>query len=208
MAELFFKNPDLSTPEIAQKLLGCRLRRKSSSGVTSGIIVETEAYLGESDQAAHVYGGKRTASLEAFYQEAGIFYIYNIHGHWCVNMITQSKDEPQGVLIRALEPVEGIDLMQSRRKQDQRRLLTNGPGKLSQALGVDKEVDYGTSILQDPLTIDFHEPRPVAEIARGPRIGISNKGEWTHKLLRFYVKGNPYVSSPKGRTQTDHGWLA
>ncbi|MDK6232846.1 DNA-3-methyladenine glycosylase [Aerococcus sanguinicola] len=202
----FFKDPNLTTIDIAQDLLGCLLVSDLAEGRTAGWIVETEAYLGHNDRAAHVYGGKRTARTEAFYHEAGIFYIYNIHGQLCLNMITQSPSIPQGVLIRALEPAQGLDLMTERRQKTGLE-LANGPGKLCQALAVDKERDYGTSVEERPLYIDLDQRRYPRRIASSARIGIPNKGDWTDKHLRFYVEGHPAVSKmPKRQSNLAQAW--
>lgn len=202
----FFKDPDLTTIDIAKRLLGCLLVSDLDEGRTAGWIVETEAYLGHNDRAAHVYGGKRTPRTEAFYHEAGIFYIYNIHGQLCLNMITQSASLPQGVLIRALEPAEGQEIM-AKRRQKAGWELANGPGKLCQALAVNKARDYGTPVLKGPLHLDLGLRRYPGQIVSSPRIGIPNKGEWTDKHLRFYVQGHPAVSKlPKRSADLAQAW--
>lgn len=201
-----YQDKSFTTEEIAQKLLGCLLVRESPEGLCGGYIVETEAYLGVKDQAAHVYGGRRTPRLEAFYREGGIFYIYTLHTHLCLNVITQSETQPEGILIRALEPAIGLDIMAQRRHKTG-KLLTNGPGKLTQALGVDKAQDYGSSVGESPLRIDFLKRKVPKLVGKAPRIGIPNKGEWTSKNLRYFVEGNPYVSDAKGTKDSSRDWI-
>lgn len=189
-------------------LLGCLLvhEEPESGDVLSGWIVETEAYLGAKDRAAHVYGGKHTKALDAFYHSAGTLYLYTIHGHVALNMITQTPDIPEGVLIRALEPYQGMDAMTQSRQQTGVN-LTNGPGKLTEALAIERAAHYGTNILTPPLYLDLTQRRVPRAIESTPRIGIPNKGEWTDKPLRYFVSGNPYVSKlPKRSRRSDHGW--
>lgn len=200
-----FIQREAPTQALAKELLGYRLVSDLPSGRVAGWLVEVEAYLGKKDQAAHVYGGRRTPSLEAFYQAGGIWYIYTIHGHLGLNMITQDKTQPEGILLRAVEPCEGQEIMKARRGRGGRE-LTNGPGKMTQAFAVDKERDYGKPSWQAPLYIDFTARREPQEIHRSPRIGIPNKGEWTEKPLRFSVAGNPYVSRFMGQAAKNNGW--
>lgn len=188
----FWKDTSLKTEEIAKRLLGCLLVKDSPEGKTSGWIVETEAYLGERDQAAHSYQRKRTPRLHSMYQEAGTIYIYQMHTHHMLNLVVQEENIPEAVLIRAVEPGEGISLMEERR----RRLfseLTDGPGKLTKAFDITK-ADDGKDISSPPLYINLNQKRKPKEIAVSPRIGIPGKGEWTDALLRYTVKGNPFVS--------------
>lgn len=200
----FWFNTELPTKEVAQRLLGCLLVKETQAGITSGWIVETEAYLGEPDQAAHTYGLRKTPRLKAMYQPAGTIYIYHMHTHTMMNIVAQEQGNPQGVLIRAIEPLEGIELMEERRKVSGIN-LTNGPGKMTKAMGITKE-DYGTKISEPPLCLSTDQRRTPKEILATPRVGIPNKGEWTHAPLRYTVKGNPYVSGKKGTVDIDFGW--
>lgn len=193
-----------STEEIAQKLLGKLLVHETTEGRVSGFIVETEAYLGVPDLAAHSYGGKRTKRTEAMFQKEGTLYVHVMHTHVLLNISTQMEGTPEGVLIRAVEPYEGISYMESQRAKHGLQ-LTNGPGNLTKALGITME-QYGDSIFGETLYLDKHIIRIPKEIIRTPRIGINNKGVWTEKLLRFVVSGNPYVSRRKHKVTPDYGW--
>lgn len=200
----FFEDPTKTTEEIAQELLGHLLVKETPEGTVSGWIVETEAYLGVVDEACHSYQGKRTPRMEVMYHPAGTIYVYAMHGHHLLNVITQDETKPQGILIRAIEPVSGEELMEERRGRTGIE-RTNGPGKLTQAMGITKE-DNGTHILESPLSIDLLTKREPAMIEESARIGIPNKGEWTEALLRYTVKGNPYISKKRGKVSVDNGW--
>lgn len=200
----FLKDPTLSTQEVAQMLLGCLLVKEVNNEVTSGWIVETEAYVGIQDEACHSYNGKQTPRLESMYKEAGTIYVYQMHTHHMVNIVTRSAHEPQAVLIRAIEPHGGIPLLEQRRNRKGIE-LTNGPGKLTKAMAITME-DNGTEIDASPLYIDRELRRTPNMIRKSERIGIPNKGQWTDALLRYTVEGNPYVSRKKGKPMDDHGW--
>lgn len=193
-----------TTEEIAQALLGCLLVNETEEGRTSGLIVETEAYLGVIDEAAHSFNGRNTKRIQAMFQRAGSLYVHQMHRHVLVNIVSQKVGDPQGVLIRALEPVEGIPLMEKRRKRGGRE-LTNGPGKLSQALGITMEYNL-EHIHHSNLSLETMNQKIPTEILKSGRIGIHNKGRWTEAPLRFYVKGNPYVSRFKGKVSENLGW--
>ncbi|WP_072694762.1 DNA-3-methyladenine glycosylase [Marinilactibacillus sp. 15R] len=193
-----------STEEIAQQLLGHLLVKETDSGVMSGWIVETEAYLGYEDAAAHSYLGKRTPRLHSMYQKAGTVYIYQMHTHKMLNIVTQPEGVAHAVLIRAVEPNEGEKLMQLNRKKNGVD-LTNGPGKLTKALNISME-DNGLSIFEKPLYLDLSKKLEPIHIEASPRIGIPNKGEWTEANLRYTVSGNPYLSKKRGKVSMDNGW--
>lgn len=193
-----------STEEIAQQLLGHLLVRETDFGKMSGWIVETEAYLGYEDAAAHSYLGKRTPRLHSMYQEAGTIYVYQMHTHKMLNIVTQPKGVAHAVLIRAIEPNEGEELMQLNRMKNGVD-LTNGPGKLTRALNITME-DNGLSILEKPLYLDLSKKLEPVNIDSSPRIGIPNKGEWTEAKLRYTVTGNPYISRNRGKVSMDNGW--
>lgn len=171
----------------APALLGHKLIFKSPEGVTSGYIVETEAYHSD-DPASHGFLGltKRNNSI---FQKHGTVYVYFTYGmHFCVNIVTGEAGSGQAVLIRAIEPVAGIELMMQRRKHRKLKDLTNGPAKLTQAMDINKDID-GTNIYDGPLTIaPGIKPQ---EITIAPRIGISKAKDhpW-----RFYIEGNEFVS--------------
>jgi DNA-3-methyladenine glycosylase len=183
-----------STIELAKNLLGCLLVKESSEGVASGIIVETEAYMGPFDRAAHSYNNRRTKRTEIMFHEAGHIYTYQMHTHCLVNIVSAEKDKPEAVLIRAVEPVEGVELMMKRRNQTSLTNLTNGPGKLTKALGISM-ADYGHICWTPPLFI-LEGDKP-SSTASGPRIGIDNSGEAKEYPWRFWIDDNPYVSRKK-----------
>jgi len=179
--------------EVARELLGCRLLSSVGGEVTSGTIVEVEAYVGPHDPASHAAARiGRTPRNSAMFGPAGTAYVYRIYGlHWCLNVVTGEEGEPAAVLVRALEPDGGTEVMSRRRR---RRPLTSGPGRLCQALGVTGELD-GHPLQEPPLQL-LQGP-PVAEEAAGVsgRIGIREAADWP---LRFYLRGHPHVSgSPR-----------
>lgn len=180
-----------STIETAQALLGQLMVYDSPQGRVSGYIVETEAYVGIEDAACHTFQGKRTPRLEAMYQLGGTIYVYTMHTHRMLNIVTKEMDEPQAVLIRGIEPVENLQLMMANRGKEGRE-LTNGPGKLTKALGI--SADLNGQMLGGKLRLELAEKRQPKEISVSPRIGIPNKGKWTTEPLRFFVAGHPYVS--------------
>ncbi|MEC2072803.1 DNA-3-methyladenine glycosylase [Alkalihalophilus marmarensis] len=183
---------DQPTLDLAKSLLGKLLVHKTSEGICSGYIVETEAYRGPDDQAAHSYQNLRTKRTEVMFGENGHCYAHVMHTHCLINVVSGGVARPEGVLIRALEPVSGIDLMYKRREKAKRdKDLTSGPGKLTKALNITK-ADYGKPFFQPPLYIA--EGKEVSQISMGPRIGIDNSGEAKDYPWRFWETGNPYVS--------------
>jgi DNA-3-methyladenine glycosylase len=179
------------TELVARDMLGALLQCRTPAGTAGGIIVETEAYVGEHDPACHAAAGltPRTAPL---YERAGIAYVYFIYGmYWCFNAVTREAGLPSAVLVRALEPVEGIDLMRMRRSRARRdRDLTNGPGKLCLALGIDGTMNR-QSLQRGSLVIRQYRSYSDAEIEITPRIGIRHAADWP---LRWSVRGNEFVS--------------
>ena len=188
LAEKFYQQP---TIDLAKALIGCLLIKETEEGITSGFIVETEAYMGPHDRAAHSFNNRRTKRTEIMYGKAGLVYTYSMHTHCLINIVCSGVDEPHAVLIRALEPHEGVELMFKRRPVDKEKNLTNGPGKLTKAMGITME-DYGRTLLAPPLYIA--QGISPEEIMEGKRIGIENTGEAREYPWRFWVKGNPYVS--------------
>ena len=180
---------------VARDLLGKLLVVPSSSGRrVSGIIVETEAYRGPHDRAAHSYGGRRTKRTETMYGIGGTAYVFFVYGMYNqFNVVTNVKDAPHAVLIRALEPVEGIELMRKRRHGQPDHNLTNGPGKLCIALGIDRKLD-AADLLGNKVWIEEYETVSRARIASGPRIGIDYAEDWIDKPWRFWIKDNSFVS--------------
>lgn len=185
----FFGQPTLL---LARSLLGKLLVKETELGISAGWIVETEAYIGPGDRAAHSFGNRRTPRTEVMFGPPGYVYTYVMHTHCLVNIVSGEPGRPEAVLIRAVEPCIGIDHMYDRRGPDKKlKELTNGPGKLTKALGIVKE-DYGRPFFERPLYIE--EGRAVESIAAGPRIGIDNSGEAREYPWRFWVEGNPFVS--------------
>lgn len=169
--------------------------------------METEAYLGVADPASHAYGGRRTNYTESLYGNPGDIYVYQIRSHYCFDIVVQPQGEPQGILVRALEPVEGVTLMHANRRQTGVN-VSNGPGKLMQALGIQNRQLDGCSLETAPLTIDLtHKWEPKA-VTKGPRVGINPQGSTAQKPLRFYVSRNPFVSKmrQKEADKIHHGW--
>jgi DNA-3-methyladenine glycosylase len=179
------------TEIVAREMLGTVLECETDDGVASGIIVETEAYLGEHDLACHAAAG-RTNRTEHLYGPPGISYVYFIYGmYWCFNAVTREEGAPSAVLVRALEPLDGIPLMRHRRPHVRTDIdLTNGPGKLCTALGIVGAMS-GKSLQRRPLLIREGEPVPDSMVQVTPRIGITKSADWP---LRWILRGNPYVS--------------
>lgn len=181
----------ISTLELAKNLLGCMIIKETAEGIASGYIVETEAYLGPNDRAAHSYGNRRTKRTEIMFGEAGSIYTYMMHTHTLVNVVSGPLEIPEAILIRAVQPYTGLDLMKKRRGMDNLRNLTNGPGKLTKALGITMN-DYGKSFSRPPLYIT--SGTVPDDISIGPRIGIDNTGEAKDYPYRFWITGNSFVS--------------
>lgn len=184
----FYQQPTL---ELAVSLLGCILVNETEEGTAAGIIVETEAYVGPLDKAAHSYNNRRTKRTEIMFHEAGLAYTYVMHTHTLFNVVSGEKDNPEAVLIRAIEPVEGIHLMVERRGMPASANLTNGPGKLTKAMGINT-FDYGHPLTEKPLFIS--QGFLPESISSGKRIGIDNSGEARDYPWRFWITGNRYVS--------------
>jgi DNA-3-methyladenine glycosylase len=185
------------TLRVARELLGKRLVVPAKTGErVSGRVVETEAYLGAEDRAAHSYGGRRTRRTETMYAEGGTAYVFFVYGmHHQFNVVTGPAGLPHAVLVRAVEPEEGVELMRERRPVSKNRELTSGPGKLCRALAIDLTFDgedltkRGRAWLEE--TGETYRPE---RIASGPRIGVAYAAEDALKPWRFWVEGNEYVS--------------
>ncbi len=179
------------TEIVARELLGCRLVRIYKGKRLSGRIIETEAYLGIHDRAAHSYGGRRTERVRSMYLPGGHAYVYFVYGmHFCVNVVTREAEEPEAVLLRAIEPIEGVEIMRKLRGMKRDRDLANGPGKLCQALAIDRKFDglvldesSGLFIERDP---SFKREEHI--ILATPRIGIAYAQEAVHWPLRFVLE--------------------
>jgi DNA-3-methyladenine glycosylase len=188
------------TLTVARELLGCVLVHYTPEGVTKGRIVETEAYMGPEDKGAHSYGYRHTPRMDPLYETGGFAYIYQLHGYnYCINVVTQKKNMPQAVLIRAVEPVEGIELMVRRRKIDvstksKFKNLTNGPSKLCHAMDIDTSLN-GTDLCGDELFITSRDGlKSDEQILTTKRIHIDYAEEYKDKPWRFFLKGNEFVS--------------
>lgn len=178
---------------VARDLLGARLVSTVGGERTSGVIVETEAYLGSDDPASHAATRVgRTDRNAAMFGPAGHAYVYLIYGmHWCMNVVTGEEGDPQAVLLRGLEPLEGIDVMEERRGRS--RDLGSGPGRLCQALGVDREL-YGHDLTEPPLEVRAGWEVPDELVKVTGRVGVKAAEEWP---LRFFVEDSPGVSSAR-----------
>jgi len=183
------------TFEIAKNLLGSSLCTNINNEFVSGRIVELEVYFGTIDKASHSYGGRKTKRTETMYNPGGIAYIYLIYGLYSLfNVVTGQDGIPHAILIRALEPFSGIDIMKKRRKTDNILNLASGPGKLCSALNLSREQN-GMDLTGDTVWIDQPEETvPENMIVRAGRIGIDYAKEYKDKLWRFYIKDNPNVS--------------
>jgi DNA-3-methyladenine glycosylase len=178
---------------VARECIGKVLVHRTPRGVAAGRIVEAEAYRGPLDQASHSARGltRRTAAIYGPPGHAYVFLLYGIS--WAMNLVTGADGEPHAVLIRAIEPIRGIDLMARRRgKAPDSRELTNGPGKLTNALGI-TGADYGRDLCGGRLYLE-HCELPTGRIGRSPRINVDYAGHWASRRWRFYERGNRYVS--------------
>jgi DNA-3-methyladenine glycosylase len=176
---------------VARDCIGKILVRRTPEGLVGGRIVESEAYRGPLDQAAHSSRG-RTKRTEAMFGPPGRAYVYLLYGiSWAFNIVVAREGEPHAVLVRALEPIFGLDVMAARRNfPADARLLTNGPGKLCQALGITGN-DYGRDLTGDEL---FLLDGPSGKVGRSPRINVDYAGSWAARPWRFYERGNRFVS--------------
>lgn len=198
----FYLRPE--TLEIAQDLLGKLLVVPTASGErVSGMIVETEAYLGAIDKAAHSYGNRRTPRTETMFAQGGTVYIFFVYGmYFQFNVVAGAIDTPHAILVRAVEPVEGVEIMRERRlrKNPSAKMtdknLTSGPGKLCIALGIDKTFN-NADLLGDKIRLEDFNTFSTEQIACGKRIGIDYAEEFAEKPWRFWVKDNPFVSRSK-----------
>jgi DNA-3-methyladenine glycosylase len=188
----------LPAAALAPRLLGCTLVRVLSGGERlAGIIVETEAYVGVEDRASHAFGGRRTPRNESMYGDAGTCYVYFTYGmHHCVNVVCSRRDDPQAVLIRALEPVEGVDLIRRRRGGKPPASCCDGPGKLCEAMAIDRSLDGLDLVASETLWIEGRRGGGPPPVRTAARVGIGDKGVWTRRRLRWLVRGHPHVSVP------------
>ena len=193
----FYERED--TLAVARDLLGTLLVVPAPDGTrVSGMIVETEAYLGVDDRAAHSYGGRRTVRNEVMYGRAGHAYVFFVYGmYYQFNVVTGPAGHPHAILIRAVEPIEGIEIMRERRGEMSDKNLTSGPGKLCIALGIDRGLN-GVDLRGDLAWVERHRLIRPDEIVSGPRVGIDYAGDDALRPWRFWVKDNPFVSRRPG----------
>jgi DNA-3-methyladenine glycosylase len=184
----FFTRP---TEVVAAELIGKIVVSTVGGLLTAGRIVETEAYLGYDDPASHGYRHRRNARNAALFGPPGLWYVYLSYGmHWCANLVCQRAGLASAVLLRAVEPLEGLDIMRERRGDLPDRQLCSGPGRLCQALGIDRELD-GSAMAQGPVVVLRGNKVATSAISATPRIGITKAADWP---LRFHLTGSPWTS--------------
>ncbi len=188
---------------LAKTLLGQRLVRVLSDGTRLvGRIVEVEAYLGIEDAAAHTYRGRNTARVASMYLDAGHAYVYFTYGmHYCMNISADRAGVPTACLLRALEPIEGLDVMRENRAgklASSRTLkdtqLCSGPARLAEAMAIDKSLDGVDLVTSEACFLERGTAVPDSQIVKTTRIGVDYAGHWSRKPLRFFIDGNPHVS--------------
>ncbi|GGI26192.1 DNA-3-methyladenine glycosylase [Pedobacter mendelii] len=192
----YYLNEDVVA--LAKDLLGKVLFTRIHGQISAGIIVETEAYYGIKDKASHAYGGRRTNRTEAMYSIGGVAYVYLCYGmHHLFNVVSSLKNDPHAVLIRAIEPIIGKEIMEERRNMPvTRAVISSGPGSAAKALGIDRSFNL-KDLTGDEIWIEDHEIRyQSAEIVTTPRVGIAYAQEHASLPWRFFIKGNKYVSKP------------
>lgn len=196
LSKSFYVREEVSL--VARELLGKRLLTSIDGVLTGGMVVETEAY-SQDERACHAYGGKRTARTEIFYSDGGLAYVYLCYGiHYLFNIITGTAERADAVLIRAIEPTDGIDYMLQRRKMD--KLTTKiacGPGSVSQALGINK-THYGANLLADEIWLEDHDLTiNDSQVLASSRVGVAYAGEDALLPWRYRIKDNPYTGKMK-----------
>jgi DNA-3-methyladenine glycosylase len=186
---------DRHAADVARDLLGKVLIRKTAEGSVGGRILETEAYLAADDSACHAARGK-TRKNASMFGPPGHAYVYPIHSRYCFNVVTEPVGVASAVLVRAVEPLAGLTLMQTRRGRDILREIASGPAKLCEAFEIDRRLDGWDLTLGRQLWIvdDGVGPVPAASLGRSPRIGVTSAG---HLPLRFYIRSHALVSGPR-----------
>lgn len=183
-----------SALEVAPDLLGLTLVHKTKEGICKGKIVEVEAYMGTKDKAAHSYSGKPTNRTKTMFGPSGHAYVYLIYGmHYCMNVVANEIDTPEAVLIRALEPIEGLDIMTERRKGKVLKQLCSGPGKLCEAMAIDK-FNNGMDLTGSQLYIEQSQEDEGFQIEKSKRINIDYAKEARDFLWRYTIEGSEYLS--------------
>lgn len=182
---------------LAAKLIGMKLVRVLAGGSRlEGIVVETEAYLGVHDLASHAAKGRRTLRNETMYGRPGLAYVYFTYGmHHCVNVVCGAEGEPAAVLVRAMEPIGGVELMTRARGRDvATHELCRGPGNLCRALSIDRDLDGEDLVTSTRLWFERCKGKQAGPVVRSPRIGLGAVGKWRSAPLRWLIDGNPSVS--------------
>ncbi|MBR5093603.1 MAG: DNA-3-methyladenine glycosylase [Oscillospiraceae bacterium] len=183
-----------SAVDLAPLLLGKLLCHRTEEGLAAGKIVEAEAYCGPEDDAAHSFGGRPTARTAAMFGPPGRAYVFRIYGmHCCFNVVCAREGRPEAVLIRALEPTEGLALMARRRGTDELRQLCSGPGKLCQALGIGME-QYGADLCGEELYLLDRPAVSPARICVSPRVNVDYALGYRDRPWRFFLQESPFVS--------------
>ena len=193
----YYSNQDVLF--LAKDLLGKVIFTEIDGNITAGIIVETEAYFGIQDKASHAYGGRRTDRTETLYSHGGISYVYLCYGiHHLFNVVTSVENDPHAVLIRAIEPLIGKEIMESRRNMPaSKAAISSGPGSAAKALGIDRTFNQ-KDLSGSEIWIENHNTQySLDKIESGPRVGVAYAGEDALLPWRFWIKGNKYVSKYK-----------
>src|SRR5262245_4807983 len=196
----FYARPVL---QVARATTGKILGHEGPECRVSGTILQAAVYRGPQGRGGHSFGCRRTARCEVMYGPPGYAYVFFVYGmHWHVNLVTTAIDAPEAVLIRAVEPIEGIELMAHRRDlSPERRELTNGPGKLCEAFAIDARL-YGADLTRRVL---YLTEGSVSKVARSRRIGVAYAGSWADKPWRFYDPDSRFVSTARAATRTTRG---
>jgi len=196
LPESYYHNADVVA--ISRDLIGKYLFTCIDGELTGGYIVETEAYAGVIDRASHAFGGRLTPRTQTMYMQGGISYVYLCYGiHEMFNIVTSAEGQPHAILIRAIQPTDGLDIIMHRRNMESiKPNITKGPGSVAKALGISRKIN-AVSLQSNVIWVeDRGLSFPDEEVAAGPRIGVDYAGEDALLPYRFYVKGNIYVSKP------------
>lgn len=192
----YYLNEDVIS--LAKDLLGKVLYTKIEGEITAGVITETEAYFGIKDKASHAFGSRRTARTETMFAQGGIAYVYLCYGiHNLFNVVTSAKDNPNAVLVRSIEPLIGVEIIEERRSMPRTKVaISAGPGSAAKALGIDRTFN-AKDLSGDEIWIEDHQIYfNPDQISISPRVGVAYAQEHALLPLRFFVKGNKYVSKP------------
>ena len=192
----YYLNEDVIS--LAKDLLGKVLYTKIEGEITAGVITETEAYFGIKDKASHAFGSRRTARTETMFAQGGIAYVYLCYGiHNLFNVVTSAKDNPNAVLVRSIEPLIGVEIIEERRGMPRNKAaISSGPGSAAKALGIDRKFN-AKDLSGDEIWIEDHQIYfNPDQISISPRVGVAYAQEHALLPLRFFVKGNKYVSKP------------